>query len=372
MPIPVPAAKDFGHHFLIGLRPTVELDEADKRLLNALRPAGIVVFRANFHAAAQYPRWLEQFSSLVRQARDCIERDDLLICIDHEGGTVLRPPPPITPFGFPRQWAGRAGAVGEAMGTELASLGINVNFAPTLDVDTNPQNPIIGPRAFGRTVDEVVPAARAFLTSLHGQAVLGCVKHFPGHGDTRADSHYELPVVDADLTTIRTRELQPFKELAGEAHLVMTAHIVFPAVDDQFPATMSETFIRRILREDFGYRGVVVTDDIGMRAVSERYTHPHATVATIRAGCDLILIGSHWTSTDRALQLAEHIRDAALSGELSDRTLAESFARVKALLERAPRNSARRLDADVFAAHARLAPLRTQAGAGQTASLTDP
>ena len=141
------------------------------------------------------------------------------------------------------------------MGVELASLGINLNFAPTVDIDSNPRNPVIGPRAFGRTADEVIPAAHAFLTAMERDGVLGCPKHYPGHGDTPADSHHALPVVDADLATLRSRELQPFASLARDASMIMTAHVRFPAIDPVSPATMSARLIRSALREELGLAG---------------------------------------------------------------------------------------------------------------------
>lgn len=363
----------FGKHFLLGLRPTLDLDPADRRLLSTIKPAGVIVFRGNFEANVPYEQWHRRFASLIESVREAIGRDEILIGIDHEGGTVLRPPRPITPFGFARRWADRAEAVGRAMGIELASLGINLDFAPVVDIDSNPANPVIGPRAFGTTADEVIAAAKPFLAALQAEGVLGCPKHFPGHGDTSTDSHLELPVQDADREALRARELRPFASLIGpDVHVIMTAHILFPALDPVRPATMSPAIVRDILRDELGYQGVVITDDIGMRAVSKLFDKPGACAEVLASGSDMIMVCSHWTSTDRAYELVADLERSYKSGELSDAVVSASAQRIDALLARAPRHVPRLLPASVFAAHETLAPLQVRAGAvGQTVSLEE-
>ncbi len=372
-PGPEPAA--FGHHFLLGLRPGADLDEADKRLLERLRPAGVILYRANFDHAAQYPEWHARLVRLLATARECVGREALLVGIDHEGGTVLRPPAPVTPFAFARRWRDRAAAVGRAMGVELASLGINLDFAPVVDVDSNPANPVIGPRAFGATPEEVIAPAAAFIDALQAEGVLACLKHFPGHGDTHTDSHLELPRLELDLEELRARELRPYAELLQrDVRLVMTAHILFPRLDAERPATFSPRVVDELLRGELGYRGAVVTDDIGMRAVSRAFDAPETTLATLRAGCDLIMVCSHWTSTERALDLASHIARAA-GAELPLALLERSWERVAALVDGAPQPTPRLLQPETFAALAALAPLRERAvrvgSAGQTVRLQD-
>ncbi|HTN96998.1 MAG TPA: glycoside hydrolase family 3 N-terminal domain-containing protein, partial [Nordella sp.] len=147
--------QSFGHRFLIGLQQSPVLGDHDKRLLSTLRPAGVVLFRANFMANAPYEEWLASHAKLLADVREYIGRDEVLITIDHEGGGVLRPPAPITPFAYAREWPGQAASVGRAMGVELRHLGFNVNFAPVVDVNSNPANPVIGPRSFGTTPQAV-------------------------------------------------------------------------------------------------------------------------------------------------------------------------------------------------------------------------
>src|SRR5258708_10468032 len=151
-----------GRHFIIGLQKSASLTERDKWLLTALQPAGIILFRENFKNGIPYEEWLSCLRELIESARACVERKTLLISIDHEGGSVFRPPPPITNFGPAVRWAPRSAAVGAAMGVELRSLGINLNYAPVVDIHTNPANPVIGNRAFGMTPEIVIEGARNF------------------------------------------------------------------------------------------------------------------------------------------------------------------------------------------------------------------
>jgi beta-N-acetylhexosaminidase len=362
-----------GKHFLIGLRPTLELHPDDRRLLSTLRPAGAIVYRGNFAADLPYEAWHARFAALVAEIREAIGRDRVLVCIDHEGGTVLRPPRPITPYGFARRWADRAGEVGRAMGIELASLGINLNFAPVVDIDSNPANPVIGPRAFAADAEGVIASARAFIAGMQAAGVLACPKHFPGHGDTTVDSHLGLPVIDADRATLAARELWPFAAVAREPiHLIMTAHIVYPAIDPGVPATLSRVLVGDILRGELGYRGAVVTDDLGMRAVSAMFDAPGACARVLSSGTDLIMICSHWTSTDRAYEMVRDLERARADGSLTEATLAAAGARVDALLAAAPPPAPRLLADDLLAEHAGLAPLHAARGAaGQTVSLEE-
>src|ERR1700761_318581 len=144
-----------GEHFLIGLRPTPQLHERDRALLADLRPAGVILFKSNFEHDQPYEQWLETHRTLIDDVRNTIRRDRIFIGIDHEGGRVCRTPPPITRFAYAARWARQASSVGHAMGVELSSLGVNLNFAPVLDVHSNPANPVIGHRAFGTTAELV-------------------------------------------------------------------------------------------------------------------------------------------------------------------------------------------------------------------------
>lgn len=352
-------AREFGRHFVIGLRPSPVLADDDKYLLHRLRPAGIVLFGGNFAAAEDYDAWLGRHRRLLHDARECTERDEMLVAIDHEGGRVIRPPAPVTRFGYARTWADRAGEVGTAMAAELKSLGVNLDFAPVLDVDSNPANPVIGPRAFATTPEEVATAGTAFIAALEAGGVLACAKHFPGHGDAAVDSHEALPLVDATLETLRTRELPPFAAaVRAGVRAVMTAHILIPRVDEEHPATLSERILGGLLRGELGFEGVVFSDDVGMGAVSERFRHTENAARFLLAGGDVLTLAGAGTDTSRAIDLARAMAREAAAGRLAERVLDASRERIDALLHAAPRHDVQALDAGVFARHAEIAPLR--------------
>jgi beta-N-acetylhexosaminidase len=358
------ALRRIGTHFLIGLQPSPSLTDHDRRLLRQLAPAGVIVFRENFALDQAYPEWLATYRKLLDDVRECIGRPKILVCIDHEGGRVVRPPAPITHYEYARHWAERAHEVGAAMGVELRSLGLNLNFAPVLDIDSNPSNPVIGPRAFGTTPEAVERAGVDFMKGLEREGVIACLKHFPGHGDTGVDSHYSLPVLPLDLKALRARELRPFQAaIDAGARTVMTAHLLIPALDERDPATLSRRILDGILRQELGFDGVVITDDIGMGATSEMFLDTRNAARALSAGCDLISLCSYWTDTERALGLAEAIAREAASGELPGRVLDASRRRVEALLRDAPQHAVAELPRSVFGAHARLAPVR-QPGEG--------
>ncbi len=342
---------EVGHHFLLGLEKSPRLTDHDRNLLERLRPAGVVLFRDNFAHGRPYGEWLASLDTLLADVRGAVGREQLLVGIDHEGGRVLRVPLPLTAFAAPRAWRERAGDVGRAMGRELRSLGCNVDFAPVVDVDSNPTNPIIGERAFGATPEAVITPARAFLAGLLAEGVAGCLKHFPGHGDTSADSHETLPSVEADLATLRRRELAPFAALAPEARLVMTAHVLYPCLDAEAPATLSRRFLSELLRDELGFAGVVVSDDLGMRAVAERLRKPGGAAAALAAGCDLLLVCAHLTDTAVSLSFATDLLAALDDGTLPAALEEASARRVADLLEDLPQHSVEALPDDTFVRH---------------------
>jgi beta-N-acetylhexosaminidase len=352
-------AREFGRHFVIGLRPSPVLADDDKYLLHRLRPAGIVLFAGNFAAGEDYDIWLGRHRRLLHEARECAERDELLVAIDHEGGRVIRPPAPVTRFDYARTWADCAGEVGAAMAAELKSLGVNLDFAPVLDVDSNPANPVIGPRAFATTPEEVATAGTAFIAALEAGGVLACAKHFPGHGDAAVDSHEALPRIDATLETLRARELPPFAAaVRAGVRAVMTAHILIPKVDEEHPATLSERILGGLLRGELGFEGVVFSDDVGMGAVSERFRRTENAARFLLAGGDVLTLAGTGTDTSRAIDLARAMAREAAAGRLTERVLDASRERIEALLRAAPRHEVQALDAGVFARHAEIAPVR--------------
>lgn len=358
----------YGIHFAIGLQPSPTLTDHDRRLLETLRPAGIILFKPNFDHDAPYEQWLGTLRQLIDDARSAIGRDRIMVAIDHEGGRVIRTPAPITHFAYAREWVDKAGDVARAMAIELRSLGMNVTFAPVVDIHSNPDNPVIGPRAFATTPAQVTSAAMKYIRAVEDEGLLSCPKHFPGHGDTAVDSHHGLPVVEYDLDELRQRELLPFKAMIDQANvrLIMTSHILFPKIDPGVPATMSTRIVRDLLRKEMGFDGVVVTDDIGMGAVRDMFDKPETVENMMNATTDLIDICAYGTDTARSVQIADFITAGAKAGRIDRAALDESRARIEKLLNDLPQPPVERLDDAVFARHAAIAPLHDPAvqGAG--------
>lgn len=243
---------------------------------------------------------------------------EALIGIDQEGGAVVRvtflPQPPSAMALGASGDADRAEAVGAAVARGLKSLGINWNFAPVLDVNNNPSNPVIGERSFSNDPVEVSRLAAAWMRGSLKAGVACCVKHFPGHGDTHVDSHHALPTVDKSRAELNALELAPFKALASQAPAMMTAHIVYPQIDPDRPATLSPQLIGGILRQDWGYDGVVITDALMMKAVAERFGYAKSAVMAIEAGADMVLAQG---SPAEQLVAINALRQAFASGRLT-------------------------------------------------------
>jgi beta-N-acetylhexosaminidase len=342
-----------GNHFLIGLRPSPVLDDHDRALLGDLRPAGVILFKSNFRHDLPYKAWLESHARLITDIRAATGRARMFIAIDHEGGRVCRTPPPITRFAYAARWAGQAAGVGRAMGREVASLGVNLNFAPVLDIHTNPANPVIGERAFGQTADSVIAAALPFMRAMQREKIIACGKHFPGHGDTSIDSHLGLPAQTLALDALRARELKPFAAAIDVGlSMILLAHILYPAVDPDAPVALSRRFATGILREELGFTGVAVSDDIGMGAMKGLFDGPAAAVRLIESGCDMVMVCAHFTDTGRARGFAHAILAAAEEGRLDPALLARSRARIENLLARTHTNEVELLPQDVFCTHA--------------------
>jgi len=329
---------DIGQLLWIGY--TGPVSEALRRRLDRGEAGATLLFKRNLPVAAGPPEQCD-LDALLELTRDLHRRapdgTPALIAIDHEGGAVQRVRAPATRwpamaalerFAAPEDEA-VAEAVGRAIGDELAALGIDVDFAPVLDVHTNPANPIIGDRAFGTDAETVARRALAFARGLDAAGVVACGKHFPGHGDTATDSHLELPRIDHGWDRLERVELLPFHRAAAAGMpMIMTAHVVFAALDPARPATLSPEVVTGLLRGRLGYRGVILSDDLDMRAIADHMGAGPAAVGAIRAGCDALLLckdEDHQAEAEAAL-----IRAAEADGELR-RRIGESAARVRAL-----------------------------------------
>lgn len=278
---------------------------------------------------------LEQLAALTSAIRDA--NPLALIAIDEEGGDVTRLHGDIgSPFPG-NALLGRINdeslthRVASLVGWELRQAGVNLNFAPDVDINSNSNNPVIGTRSFGADAALVARHSAAWVAGLEATGVAASVKHFPGHGDTSTDSHLALPVVDRSLAELRERELVPFAAaIAAGTRTVMTSHILLPQLDSENPATLSRAILRGLLRDDLGFAGVIVTDALDMKGASGDTGIPIAAVRALAAGADLLCIGTH--NTDEQLtEIEAAIARALADGRLATERLADAASRNRAL-----------------------------------------
>lgn len=278
----------------------------------------------------------EQLAALTARLR--AERDDVLVAIDEEGGDVTRLEVRHG-SSFPGNLALGAvddpeltRAVAQELGRRLAECGVNLNWAPSADVNSNPDNPVIGVRSFGADPHLVARHTAAYIEGLQAAGVAACTKHFPGHGDTAVDSHHALPRIDMDLDTLHARELVPFRAaIAAGSKSVMSAHILLPALDPDRPATLSPQILTGLLRNELGYDGLIVTDGMEMQAISATYGIERGSVLAIAAGADAICVGGGLEDEATVLRLRDALVAAVRTGELPEERLADAAARVRAL-----------------------------------------
>jgi len=303
--------------------------DADLRDLIDRGVSGVILFSRNIQSA-------QQVAALVAEMKSYAARP-LYVAVDQEGGVVQRLRdgftrlPPMRVLGK-SQDAQLAFEVGQVLGAELFAVGIDVDFAPVIDVDTNPDNPVIGDRAFGSDPQLVAEMGVALGKGLESSGVAACGKHFPGHGDTELDSHLALPVVRHERERLMSTELWPFRAwAAAELASVMTAHVVFDALDRKLPATMSSVILHDLLRGELGYQGLVISDDLEMKAVSEHYGVGPAAVLGLAAGVDQFLVCRH---AQVALEVVESLERALMDGRVPEARLIDAERRTQRFLTR--------------------------------------
>jgi beta-N-acetylhexosaminidase len=315
-----------GQLILVGVQGET-LSAEERFVFEEYRFGGVVLFKRNCGAPGQ-------IVSLCRSIWNLTGELPPFIAIDQEGGRVHRLPPPFTHFPPAALIGDRndpelARRAGRATAAELALAGINLNFAPVLDVDADPRNPIIGDRAFAANPRTVMKLGWAWTEGLIAGGVIPCGKHFPGHGAADKDSHFDLPVVAKSAGAMAATELVPFVHACrNKIDALMTAHIIYPGLDCRWPATLSEKIVTGLLRQQLGYGGVIFSDDMEMKAISDRYGVEEAAHLSLRAGVDGLLF-CH--GLYRAVQACEFLRaqceqDGALRARAD-----ESCARVARL-----------------------------------------
>ncbi len=306
-----------------------ELDAAGAAFLKENGVRAVCLFRQNMVDAAQ----LSRLTADLRAAMG----PESLIALDQEGGAVVRStwvpqPPSAMALGASDDLA-LAKATGAAVARAVRALGFNWNFAPVLDLNNNPHNPVIAERSFGADPLRATELAMAWMDGSQAEGVACCVKHFPGHGDTSVDSHRDLPTVDKPLAELEQFEFAPFRMAAPHAPAMMTAHIVYPALDAEFPATMSRRILTGLLREEWHYRGVIITDAMDMHAIAHRYGAGQAAVNALAAGADMVTaLGTPDVQEETIAAIAAAI-DA---GTLPAQAVQERLARLAALARRYP------------------------------------
>jgi len=295
----------------------------------------------------------EQVAELAFESTRLVPDAPLWVSVDQEGGRVARLKAPFTEWP-PMATLGRSGDVAlaerfaKALAAELKAVGVTLDYAPVLDVYTNPKNTVIGDRAFAQKAADVARFGAAVIRTLQGEGIAACGKHFPGHGDTVADSHHELPLVEHPPERLRDTEFVPFKAAidAGVA-TIMTAHVFVPALDDKRPATLSRRIVTDVLRKELKYTGVILSDDLEMKAIASEYAVPRAAVMAMDAGCDGVLICS--ANHDTQAAALEAIVHAVEDGTLLRSRVDDALARQQRAKERflatgvaaAPRQPAR-------------------------------
>lgn len=318
-----------GQRLMTGF-PGTEMTEEFRQAVKNHKIGNVILFRENIVSRDQLKRLCRDIQALIRRETG----HSAFIAIDQEGGIVSRLPEDAVnvPGAMALGAAGdpeNAYRAGVLIGRELRSLGPNLNFAPSVDVNSNPQNPVIGVRSYGDDPQAVGRFAARSVRGLLDGGVMCTAKHFPGHGDTALDSHLALPCVDKSLDALNKTELVPFRAaIDAGVPAVMTAHILFPQIEpDPIPATMSRRIMQGLLREELGFTGIIVSDCMEMAAIASHYGVSEGTLAAFRAGVDLVEITHHpqWCA-----EAALRILEAAQAGELD---LAEMDASVNRILE---------------------------------------
>lgn len=319
-----------GQMILAGFDGTTSPDAATLRMIKEDHIGGVILYKDNIADVAKTVKLINAIKSANAKA----DNPPIFVSVDQEGGKVSRLPasyekiPEAAAVGRANDEA-LAAEMGRLLAREVRSVGFNVDFAPVLDINSNPDNPVIGTRSFGVSADIVTKAGLAAMRGMREEGIVSVVKHFPGHGDTAVDSHLDLPELNKTADELAKLEWLPFEAAIGEqADAVMVAHILFPKIDPEAPASFSKVIIGDQLRGQLGYKGVVITDDMTMGAIAKHYDLADAVVRSVEAGSD-ILLAAHGYDIERTVYKA--LLAAVKDGRLSEVRIDESVARILAL-----------------------------------------
>ncbi|WP_405159189.1 beta-N-acetylhexosaminidase [Paenibacillus sp. FSL H8-0283] len=317
-----------GQMILAGVQGTT-LDDQAKQMITDQKVGGIIFYANNVST-------LEGTAKFVQSIKEANQSNPvpIFMSVDQEGGKVSRMPETVESIPSSRKVgetkdSALAETMGELLARQVQLAGFNVDFAPVLDVNSNPKNPVIGDRSFGSSAELVSRMGIAEMKGLRNEGIIPVVKHFPGHGDTSVDSHLDLPVVNKTEKQLAELEWIPFQAAVKEqVEAVMVAHILFPKLDPDHPASLSDVIIGEHLRGKFNYDGVVITDDLSMGAIAKNYKLDQATLATVKAGSDILLVAHSYES---AKTIFDTLISAVKSGKITESRIDESVYRILAL-----------------------------------------
>ncbi|MGI6145259.1 MAG: beta-N-acetylhexosaminidase [Clostridia bacterium] len=320
-----------GQMVIVGID-SYENDEHAKYMIENYQVGGFILLKKNI-------KDVDQLKNLLNSLKESntVNNIPLFLSVDEEGGSISR-----LPNGFKKiPVSGKIGSinnsaisfqVGNIIGEALQLLGFNMDFAPVLDINSNPQNPVIGDRAFGSEAELVSKLGIQTMKGLQAKNIISVVKHFPGHGDTSVDSHLGLPIVNHDLERLKNFELRPFMEaINNDVDAIMIAHLLLPQIDPDNPATLSPAVITTLLRKEMQFDGVVITDDLTMGAIADNYDLGEAAVKSINAGSDIILVCHEYAHEENVLKT---LQKAAANGDIAEERINESVYRILKLKQK--------------------------------------
>ncbi len=310
-----------GQLFITGISGK-SLNDFERNLLQSEDVGGVILFSHNYESPAQ-------LAELINDIQTCREEYPLFISVDQEGGRVVRFKTHFTQFPAMMEVAKLDSPktvydIHRVMAMELSACGVNLNFSPVCDIITNPNNKVIGDRAFGTNGTEIEKYISAAVRGLQSQNVLACAKHFPGHGSTTKDSHYDLPYVKTKLEDLRKNEFIPFyKASRSRVECIMMAHIVLDDLDPELPCTLSKRAYD-LLRQELKYKKLILSDDMEMKAIEDNYSIEESVNLAMKAGCDILI----YRTIDKCAQAIEALKESLKTKKIVKKIIEEKITRV--------------------------------------------
>jgi len=313
--------KNLGQFFITGISGT-ELTLEESKFLTNEDIGGVILFTKNFES----PKQLRELTHSIQTLR---KENPFFISVDHEGGRIIRfkkyftqfpPMLSIASLDCPETYY----KVAKIMGEELSSCGINLNFSPVCDIFTNPKNEVIGDRSFGRDFISINKMIPSFLKGLRDTNILTCAKHFPGHGDSLEDSHFDLPVLKTPLKILKEREFLPFKcAIDSGVDFVMMGHLLVDAIDPNLPSSLSPK-THELLQKGFNFNGLIISDDFQMEAITKKYTDGQAITMSLKAGTDIV----EYRDMDYTRKCLEELKKSQKDKEISSELLLRKLTKI--------------------------------------------